>query len=94
MCTPTLGLVGPNSPARYAPVGPRAAALYLAKVPCSPCIQIHDGIVPECFHQEKGRCLLDIDVDSVFHAARRLLADGGLYQISASRSATEYQVAG
>jgi heptosyltransferase-2 len=75
MGTPTVGLFGPNSPTRYAPVGRRTAAVYLTNVACSPCIHIHQGVVPECVNPEKGRCLLDIDVETVFHHACDLLAE-------------------
>ena len=68
MGTPTVGLFGPNHPSRYAPVGPHVASVYTTDIECSPCIQIHEGVVPECFAQELGRCLLDIDVDSVMAA--------------------------
>jgi heptosyltransferase-2 len=73
MGTPTVGLFGPNSPVRYAPVGSRTVSVYTTHVACSPCIHIHRGIVPECFADEKGRCLLDIDVGTVFAAAQRSL---------------------
>lgn len=73
MGTPTVGLFGPNSPARYAPVGPRAAAVYEANVPCSPCIQVHRGEVPECSHVVQGQCLLDIEVAHVMEAVWRLI---------------------
>lgn len=68
MGTPTVGLFGPNHPSRYAPVGSHVASVYTTDIECSPCIQIHEGVVPECFAQELGRCLLDIDVDSVMAA--------------------------
>src|SRR5262249_53331925 len=48
MGTATVGLFGPNSPSRYAPVGPRTASVYVTRVSCSPCIQVHQGLVPEC----------------------------------------------
>lgn len=71
MGTPTVGLFGPNSPVRYAPVGPRAISVYTTNIACSPCIHIHRGIVPDCFADEKGRCLLDIEVETVFAAVQR-----------------------
>jgi len=74
MGTATIGLFGPNTPQRYRPIGPRAAAVYTTRVPCSPCIQIHLGQVPDCTHVEKGRCLLDITVDDALAAAARILA--------------------
>jgi ADP-heptose:LPS heptosyltransferase len=73
MGTPTVGLFGPNTPQRYRPVGPRVATVYTTKVACSPCIQIHRGEVPECKHAQQGRCLLDIEVDTVLQTACRLL---------------------
>jgi lipopolysaccharide heptosyltransferase II len=74
MGTPTVGLFGPNTPQRYAPVGPRALAVYTTRVPCSPCIHVHHGIIPDCTHPETGRCMLDVDVDAVVAAAAHLLA--------------------
>jgi heptosyltransferase-2 len=74
MGTPTVGLFGPNSPARYAPVGARTAAVYRANMACSPCIHIHRGEVPECSHPVLGQCLLDIEVAHVLDAARPLMA--------------------
>jgi heptosyltransferase-2 len=65
MGTPTVGLFGPNTPARYAPVGPLTDSMYTTRVPCSPCINIHNGQVPECFARDTGRCMLDLDVSSV-----------------------------
>lgn len=76
MGAPTVGLFGPNTPRRYGPIGPRAASVYTTKVPCSPCINVHLGVVPECFHPEKGRCLLDLDVETALSTAKRLLAAG------------------
>jgi heptosyltransferase-2 len=76
MGTPTVGLFGPNSPARYAPVGPRTAAVYGAKTACSPCIHIHRGEVPDCSHPVRGQCLLDIEVAHVVDAARSLIDTG------------------
>lgn len=72
MGTPTVGVFGPNTPARYGPVGPRATAVYTTRVPCSPCVHVHLGVVPECFNEERGRCMLDVDVESVFRAAQRV----------------------
>jgi heptosyltransferase-2 len=69
MGTPTVGLFGPNSPARYSPIGPKALAIYRTRVACSPCIHIHDGVVPECFNPVRGECLLDIKASDVLAAA-------------------------
>lgn len=72
MGVPTIGLFGPNTPRRYAPVGPHTASVYATCVPCSPCINIHQGVVPECSNPTKGRCLLDIRVDEVLRAIELL----------------------
>ena len=71
MGTPTVGLFGPNTPARYAPVGPLTDSVYTTRVSCSPCINIHNGQVPECPDPGAGRCMLDLDVSTV---AARVLA--------------------
>jgi ADP-heptose:LPS heptosyltransferase len=71
---PTVGLFGPNSPRYWAPVGPRATYVYDTKVPCSPCLNLYADRWPlGCSHSEKGRCMLDITVDSVMMAARRVV---------------------
>jgi ADP-heptose:LPS heptosyltransferase len=74
MGTPTVGLFGPNSPARYAPVGPRTLAVYRTHAACSPCIHIHRGVVPECSNDVRGRCLLDIQVPHVMEAVHMVMA--------------------
>ena len=71
---PTVGLFGPNSPRYWAPVGPRATYVYDTKVPCSPCLNLYADRWPlACSHPEKGRCMLDITVDSVMMAAKRVV---------------------
>jgi ADP-heptose:LPS heptosyltransferase len=75
MATPTVGLFGPNSPRYWAPVGPRATYVYDTKLSCSPCLNLYADRWPlTCSHPEKGRCMLDIEVDSVMAAARRVIA--------------------
>ena len=72
--TPTVGLFGPNSPRYWAPLGPRAAYVYDTKVPCSPCLNLYADRWPlTCTHPEKGRCMLDITVDAVLSAAKRVI---------------------
>jgi len=68
---PTIGLFGPNLPARFAPFGKGNIALY-EKTWCSPCINVHKGRFPECFNAEKGLCMKQISVDNVFAAARQI----------------------
>jgi heptosyltransferase-2 len=71
---PTVGLFGPNSPQYWAPLGLRATYVYDTKVPCSPCLNLYADRWPlECSHPEKGRCMLDITVDSVMMAAKRVV---------------------
>jgi ADP-heptose:LPS heptosyltransferase len=71
---PTVGLFGPNSPRYWAPLGPHATYVYDTRVPCSPCLNLYADRWPlDCGHPEKGRCMLDITVDSVMMAAKRVI---------------------
>ena len=75
MGTPTVGLFGPNSPHYWAPIGSRATYVYETKVACSPCLNLYANRWPlECANPVKSRCMLDIEVDSVLNAARRVIA--------------------
>jgi heptosyltransferase-2 len=67
---PTVGLFGPETPVMYGPIGLRARALYHPP-PCSPCINVHDNKVASCIYGEP-QCLVAIEVDEVFAAARAL----------------------
>ena len=64
----TIGLFGPNLPARFSPLNKKSKALY-KKMPCSPCINVHKGQVPECFYGEESRdyrkCMKAIKVKDV-----------------------------
>ena len=62
---PTIGLFGPESPIRYGNLHPDCVSLY-KPTSCSPCIQVHKGINPECSHVEKGACLKEISINEVF----------------------------
>ena len=74
MGTPTVGLFGPNSPRYWAPIGARATYVYETKVACSPCLNLYANRWPlECANPVKSRCMLDIEVDSVLNAARRVI---------------------
>jgi ADP-heptose:LPS heptosyltransferase len=64
MGTPTIGLFGPNSPTRYAPVGSHNTSIF-KDVHCSPCIQIHRGRIDDC---RDGICVKQITVDEVWDA--------------------------
>lgn len=64
----TIGLFGPNTPARFAPFNKKSISIY-KKMPCSPCINVHKGQVPECIYKEGSRdyqkCMKAIKVEDV-----------------------------
>jgi ADP-heptose:LPS heptosyltransferase len=79
MGTPTVGLFGPNSPRHWAPVGPRATYVYETKLECSPCLNLYMNRWPlECANIDKNRCMLDIGVNAVLSAARRVITGSWL----------------
>lgn len=69
--TPTIGLFGPGSPLRYKPLGRNHRALH-KNVPCSPCIHIHLGRVPEC-KMDRPACMDAITVEDVLSEVLNLL---------------------
>ncbi|MCB9914940.1 MAG: glycosyltransferase family 9 protein [Planctomycetes bacterium] len=71
---PTLGLFGPETPLMYAPLGPRARALYRPTV-CSPCINVHANKVANCIHG-RPECLMNLGVEEVWDAVAAELAEG------------------
>ena len=79
METPTVGLFGPNTPVCWGPVGPRATYVYPAFQLCSPCINSYRRHIPEkCTAVQEGACMLDITVDNVLDAARRVVRNSWL----------------
>ncbi len=64
----TIGLFGPNLPVRFCPLNKKSKSIY-KKMPCSPCINIHKGQIPECMHGETSRdfrkCMKEIKVKDV-----------------------------
>ncbi|HUC19536.1 MAG TPA: glycosyltransferase family 9 protein [Acetobacteraceae bacterium] len=71
MGVPTVGIFGPDSTGRYAPVGPHTAAVAASGVPCSPCSNIYRLQVPgTCANPDTIRCLRDVTVEAVIAAAR------------------------
>lgn len=73
MGAPTLGIFGPNSPQRYAPLGKKNAWVY-KKLDCSPCIHVHKGVVPEkCPLNIDARCIRSITVQEVLEKAKGML---------------------
>jgi ADP-heptose:LPS heptosyltransferase len=76
MGAPTVGIFGPDSPTRYAPVGPRASAVADNRVPCSPCNDIYRLRVPaQCSNDQEIRCLYDVSVDRVLQSARQVVVE-------------------
>lgn len=74
MGTPTVGLFGPNTPACWAPVGPRATYVYPTRQPCSPCINSYRRQIPEiCTATPKSACMWDITVEDVLKAAKAVV---------------------
>ncbi len=64
----TIGLFGPNLPIRFGPLNKKSTSIY-KKMPCSPCINVHKGQIPECFYGEESRdyrkCMKAIKVSDV-----------------------------
>jgi ADP-heptose:LPS heptosyltransferase len=74
MGTPTIGLFGPNTPACWAPVGPRSTFVYATRLQCSPCINSYIRLIPEkCTAQVEGACMRDITVEEVIRAAKTVI---------------------
>ena len=71
MGTPTIGLFGPNTPVRYKPYGNQHISIYKPS-PCSPCINVHKGEVPDC-KQSSVLCLESITVEEVWYAIEKLI---------------------
>ena len=74
--TPTVGLFGPETPVMYSPLGAFTKALY-APPPCSPCINVHNNKVTNCF-RGKPECLINLTPDYVLEEARALVAHARL----------------
>ena len=73
--TPTIGLFGPNTPVRWAPLGKKNLAIY-HKVSCSPCINSHLGQFPECRWKgtpKERMCMKKIHIEEVYSACLKLL---------------------
>jgi heptosyltransferase-2 len=74
----TVGLFGPNLPARFGPFGTKNASVYKGTV-CqfSPCINVHLGKVPDCLYSKRSqdyqKCMKAISVRDVLLAAEEIL---------------------
>jgi heptosyltransferase-2 len=72
----TVGIFGPVSPQRWAPVGPRAIAVSATGVSCSPCSEIYRLCDPnDCANLDRMRCLREVSVDMVLEAIRRVTSE-------------------
>lgn len=60
----TIGLFGPNLPVRFGPFNKKSRSIY-KKMPCSPCINVHKGHVPECKNRNYQQCMKEIKVKDV-----------------------------
>jgi ADP-heptose:LPS heptosyltransferase len=76
MHAPTVGIFGPVSPQRWAPVGPYVEALAADGISCSPCAETYRLCdPPDCFNPERMRCLHEVSVEMVLKAAERVTAE-------------------
>ncbi|MFH1770953.1 MAG: glycosyltransferase family 9 protein [archaeon] len=67
----TIGLFGPNTPARWGPYGEGNISLY-HKTWCSPCIINEKGDMPDCFNKSFQKCMKLITVEEVEKAVNKL----------------------
>jgi lipopolysaccharide heptosyltransferase II len=76
MGAPTVGIFGPVSPQRWAPVGPHATAVSAISVACSPCAEtylLRDPV--DCANPDRMRCLREVSVEMVLEAVRRATSE-------------------
>jgi ADP-heptose:LPS heptosyltransferase len=66
----TVVLFGPETPARYGPLGARCRVIW-AGLACSPCVNAFNHRFSPC---NLNRCMLAITVDQVFETVRACLA--------------------
>jgi len=69
----TIGLFGPNLPARFGPYGPKNVGIYEGQI-CkySPCINVHQGDVSSCKLRD-NICMKKITVKQIFDVCQNLL---------------------
>jgi ADP-heptose:LPS heptosyltransferase len=73
MGTRTVGIFGPASPQRWAPVGPHATAVSSSGISCSPCSEtylLRDP--PDCANPDRMCCLREVTVEMVLNAVQRV----------------------
>ena len=76
MGAPTVGIFGPVSPQRWAPIGPHATAVSANGVECSPCAETYLLRDPaDCANPDRMRCLREVSVDMVLEAITRVTSE-------------------
>lgn len=80
MGVPVIGLFGPESPARYGPVGPDQHVLYSQR-PCSPCMSFSNEKKVRCPIQ--AACMTDLTPEAAADLALRILAGGARAEAAA-----------
>lgn len=74
----TLGLFGPNLPARFGPYGKGNIGLYKGyNCEFSPCINVHKGEIPDCLYPKNSndyqKCMKNISVDDVLKEVEKMV---------------------
>ncbi len=74
----TLGLFGPNLPARFGPYGKGNIGLYKGyNCQYSPCINVHKGQVPDCLYPRNSndyqKCMKNISVDDAMKEVEKIV---------------------
>jgi ADP-heptose:LPS heptosyltransferase len=90
MGAPTVGIFGPASPRRWAPVGPHATAVSPSGVECSPCAEtylLRDPV--DCTNPDTMRCLREVSVEMVLKAVLHVTS-GDLRPRAARRRALNH----
>ena len=73
MGVPTVGIFGPVSPMRWAPIGPHVTTVIASGVQCSPCAETYHLRDPiDCANPDRIRCLREVSVDMVLEAVQRV----------------------
>ena len=70
MGTPVVGLFGPETPARYGPLG-APHRVFAADIPCAPCISFRNEKQVNCTHD--AACMKSIPAEDVWPAVRDIL---------------------
>ena len=90
MGTPTVGLFGPTQ-AHWQPAGSRATYVFESREACSPCVDTYRGVMPAaCFNPIERKCMLDISVEAVIAAAKRVIHGDWLSAVSGCADADHH----